>query len=60
MREKEFREASSHASREVYLSLAIGKPPHLAFVAAQHFWIARLPLLAVMQGGANKETPCIS
>ena len=32
----------------------IGKPPRLAFVASQHFFIARLPLLAVMQGGASR------
>ena len=31
----------------------IGKPPRLAFVASQHFFIARLPLLALMQGGAS-------
>jgi len=29
----------------------IGKLPRLAFVASQQFFIARLPLLAVTQGG---------
>ena len=38
----------------------IGKPPRLAFVASQHFFIARLPLLAVMQGGASRAIPTLT
>jgi hypothetical protein len=39
------------------LAPTLGKPPRLAFVASQHFFIARLPLLAVMQGGASRAIP---
>jgi hypothetical protein len=38
----------------------IGKPPRLAFVASQHFFIARLPLLALMQGGASRPVHTLS
>jgi hypothetical protein len=37
-----------------------GKPPRLAFVASQHFFVARLPLLALMQGGASRDIHTLS
>ena len=37
-----------------------GKPPRLAFVASQLFFVARLPLLALMQGGASRDIHTLS